>query len=372
MAEVLGPMQIVQRALPTGVDGTKMAEWRMRDGTTFRDFVNRTALAIGDFNAELARRWSSFYYLTDMDILEYPDGGSVTALQLITDVDRVDMVHGQTIGHMLDLKPYGGAVGGSWRYFRDSREAQIVSTIRTIVRRAEWRFEQALLTRALTNTENAIGSAGYDVPWVRGTGGNVDYTPPAFGGEAFTSSHDHFVYNNTGYGELLEAGAETLQEHGHMAPFDCLVSRADLASYTALPNFVKLVAPMVQIIDRGGESTSPRYFMAGNPDVAGGGLIGHYQTDYGPINLYTSNRIPTTYAFMTKSYGSNDPRNGLAVRVHPDQGFGLFIVASAADEDAYPVKRLNIEFEFGVGVGQDRTNGVALKKNSSWTNPTIS
>jgi hypothetical protein len=69
-----------------------------------------------------------------------------------------------------------------------------MSTIRTIVNRATWRFERRLLTRLFTQAETQIGSAGYNVPFVRGTGGNVDYTPPAFSGKAFDTSHNHFLF----------------------------------------------------------------------------------------------------------------------------------------------------------------------------------
>lgn len=372
MAEILGPMQVVQQALPTGVDGTKVAEWRFRDGISFEAFMTQVGTAIGMKNLELLRMWGDAISIVETDVMEYPDGGSVTAMPLITDVDRPDMIHGQTIGHMIDLKPYGRAVGGSWRYFRDSRQAQILSTIQTVVRTGEWRFDQAVHTRAYTNTENAIGTGGYDVPFVRGTGGNVDFTPPAYGGEAFANTHDHFVFNNTGYAELLEDMVETLEEHGHPAPYVARVSRADVKSYRALAGFIEMVDPRVNTIDRAAATTGNEFFTTGTPDVANTGAFGFFQSSRGLIELRASQRVPTDYAFLYKSYGVNDARNPLAVRVHPEQGFGMFIVPSLSDETRYPVKRINIEFEFGVSVGQDRTNGVVGRQNSSWTNPTIS
>jgi hypothetical protein len=181
MAEILGPMTVVQRALPTGVDGTKLAEWQMREGQTFGAFVNQLGAAVGSFNQELARNWGYLFSLTEDLMVEYPDGGSVSELAEITDQSERDAVHGSTIGHMIDLRAYGGAVGGSKRYFRDARQAQINSTISVIMNQARWRFEKALLTRLMTDTENAIGSAGYDVPLVKGSG-SVAYTPPAYSG----------------------------------------------------------------------------------------------------------------------------------------------------------------------------------------------
>lgn len=375
MAEIIGPSTIVRRAIPTGIDGARVAEWRLKDGITFKEFVSRISLAIGAFNEEMNSKWSWLYNITELDAMEYPDGGSITMMQPITDLDRVDMVHGETIGHMLDLKPYGGAVGGSWRYYRDSREAQILSDIRTIIRRAEWRFEYMLHARLFTNTENSIGAAGYDVPFVRGTGGNVDFTPPSFDGVAFASSHDHFIGLDSGSktrAHQLNEMAATLEEHGHVGPYTAIVSRADVPLYAALTGFVQMVAPIIQTIDRGANTTGNVFYAQGQPMVTGG-VFGYYQSDYGLVELRSTNRVPTGHAAMVKSYGNDDPRNPLAIRVHPDQGFGLFIVPSMSDETAYPVSRLNIEFEFGIGVGEDRTNGTSSKLVSGGTygNPTI-
>src|SRR3990172_7758005 len=268
MAEIIGPATILAHALPTGVDGTRVAQWMMKDGTNFQAFIAQLSQAVGGLNAELVQQWGWLFSLTEDMYMEYPDGGAITDLKQITDVDKVDVVSGSTIGHMIDLFPYGGGVGGSKRYFRDARASQVRSHIATLIRQAKWRFEKKLLTRLFTNTENAIGSAGYDVPFVRGTGGNVDYTPPAFAGEVFTSSHDHFVgvdSTSLGYDEVIEYLAETLVEHGHEAPFDMVVSKVqvDAGSYHALADFVELKSNVIQVIDRGGASTGNQFFAAG-------------------------------------------------------------------------------------------------------------
>lgn len=376
MPEILGVHTILDRALPTGVDGARLAQWELRDGTTYQQFVGSLAQALAGFNAELNNKWGYLYTITDTFHMEYPDGSQVTPLQLITDLDKPDAIHGTTIGHMIDLKAYGGRVGGSRRYFRDARMPQIQSTIRTIINQARWRFELDLFTRLFTNTEFAVGSAGYNVPFVRGTGGNVDFTPPAWEGQEFTTSHDHFVGvddSSLDIDDMLNALAETVEEHGHEAPFTAIVSRADVATYQALTKFVEYVAPIVNIIDRGGESSGNQMFARGMPMVTGG-VFGHFQSDYGLIELRASNRVPTKYAWLGKSYGVNDPRNPLAVRVHPTDGFGAYIVPETTDDRQYPVKRLTIEMEHGVGVGEDRTNGAVgyLVNGGSYTNPTIS
>ncbi|TXH08862.1 MAG: hypothetical protein E6R03_17550 [Hyphomicrobiaceae bacterium] len=375
MPEILGPMSVVQRALPTGVDGTKLAEWQMREGTSFGAFINQLGAAVGSVNQELAQRWGYLFGLSEDMMVEYPDGGSVTELGEITDMSERDPVLGTTIGHMIDLKAYGGAVGGSKRYFRDARMAQINSTIATIVNQAKWRFEKRIFTRLMTDTENAIGSAGYDVPFIKG-GGSVAYTPPAYSGKTFASSHSHFLALNSGasktFANVFNDLAETLAEHGHSAPFIAHVSVADVETIAALSKFVQFVAPVITTIDRGGETSGNQLYASGQPMVFGG-TIGYYQSKHGLIELRANNRIPTGYVNMIKSYGQLDPRNPLWVRVHPQVGFGLVVVPETTSDSQYPVKKVSLEFEFGVGIGQDRTNGANcyLAAGTTWSNPTI-
>lgn len=374
MATILGPLTLQNKALPTGVDGTRLAQWAMRDGITYGEFVNRVSLALGAANEALLAKWGWLLNITDELMMEYPQGGTVAPMTELTDIDKHPLIHGQTIGHMVPLKFYGEAIGGTWRYFRDIRSVQIQAAITEIVNRGIWRFEQTLLTRATSNTENAIGAAGYDVPFVRGTGGNVDFIPPAFDGASFAATHDHFNGYNLStpltMADLLEGQALELAEHGHNAPFTALVSRADVALFAALTNFVTIVDPIVSTIDRGSSTTGSNFFTRGQRDLA---RIGWYQSAVGLIELIATNRLPTGHVFVTKSYGVDNPRNALAVRVHPDQGFGFFIVTKTSENLDWPVEQVDVGFEFGVGVGQDRTNGTEgfLVAGGTWAAPTI-
>jgi hypothetical protein len=375
MSTVLGTLTLQNKALPTGVDGTRVAQWAMRDGISYGEFVNRVSLALGAANQALMDKWGWLFNVTDELMMEYPTGGTVAPMTELTDIDKHPLVHGTTIGHMLPLKFYGEAVGGTWRYFRDVRSVQIQAAITEIVNRGIWRFEQTLLTRATSNTENAIGASGYDVPFVRGTGGSVDFAPPAYDGTSFATSHDHFNGYNASTPltmlDVLDGLALELAEHGHMAPFTALVSRADIALFAALTRFVEIVDGTVQFIDRGSGTTGSQFFARGSRDLA---RIGYYQSTVGLIELIATNRLPTGHVFMTKSYGTNNPRNALAVRVHPDQGFGFFVVTKTSENLDWPVEQVDVGLEFGVGVGMDRTNGAHgfLVAGGTWAAPTIS
>jgi hypothetical protein len=76
---------------------------------------------------------------------------------------------------------------------------------------------------------------------------------------------------------------------------------------------------------------------------------------------------------MTKSYGLNDPRNGLAVREEPGVGFGMQVKPKMTDDAVRQLKRIAFEATHGVGVN-DRTNGVAgyiADSASQYVEPTI-
>jgi hypothetical protein len=375
MAEILGPLTIQDKALPVGVDGARIAQWMLSDSMSYGELVNQVSLALGEANQKLFSKWSWLFNITQEIFMEYPNGGTVHPMTKLTDVDRHPIFHGTTIGHMLPIDFYGDAVGGTWRYFRNKRPAQIMAAITNVVNRGIWAFEQGLLSRIFTIEETAIGSAGYNVPFVRGTGGAVDFAPPAYDGTSFATSHNHYLGYDIDTGpdtldDLLEGMAATLAEHGHLAPFTALVSRANIATYQAFTNFVTIVDPTVTYIDRAGATTGSQLFVRGQRDIA---HIGYYQTAYGLVELVASNRIPTQYAAMVKSYGSDDPRNPLAVRVHPDSGFGFSIETKTSENLKWPVEEVDVDFEFGVGVGQDRTNGAAafLVTDATYVSPTI-
>ena len=375
MAEILGAMNILNKALPTGADGTRLAQWELRSGRTFGDFVGETALALADLNQNLMNRWGWLCYITEEMLFEYMNGDSVTDAPLVTDLDFPDLIHAETISHMIDLFPYAESVGGTKYYFRDGREQTFRAAIRSKVDKLTWVFEKALLNRLFSNSEASIGTSGYNVPFVNSTTGNVDFTPPAFDGEAFGSTHSHYLGIDTasyGYDDMLNQMAETLQEHGHSAPYTAIVARSNQSSYFALPDFARALDQRVVMVDRGTTTAGSGAALFTREDQEAG-VIGGFQSEYGYIEVRATNRVPSAYAGLVKSYGNNSERNPLAVRVHPEVGFGARIKAQSSPDDLERIKKLLIEFEYGVGVGEDRTNGVAgyLVSGGTWAVPTI-
>ena len=140
MAEVIGPQTLLNKALPTGVDGVRVAEWELNDGLTYGELINRVALAVGAFNQQMVTDWGWLFALTEELMMEYEQGGSVAVMPEITDIDDITSIHGTTIGHMIDFKHYGRAIASSMFYLRDARSAKIQASIATLVRQGRERF----------------------------------------------------------------------------------------------------------------------------------------------------------------------------------------------------------------------------------------
>lgn len=378
MAEILGPQTILSRALPEGVDATELAKFAIRGNYTWADAVTEMSAAIGQFNQDFVARWGYLFSVTEDDWMEYPNGGSVTRAKAITDVSKPDDVHSDTKGHMIGLIPYGNAIGGTWRFFRDARQAQLEAMVRAALLQHEDRLEFELLNRLFIDDEIAVGAAGYNVPFVLTTG-TVDWVPPKRDGKDF-ASHTHYNGFDSDaspaktFTDVLNYLVEDVAEHGHQPPYTAVISRTDIATYEALGKAVEWVAPIISTVDRGGATSGAQFFAGYTPQLMNG-VVGFYKSPLGLVELRPTYRVPTGYAAVFKSYGQNDPRNPLAIRVHPNQGFGVFITSEVAPNSAnFPLGKLTIEAEFGVGVGMDRTNGALgyLSTSGNWTDASIS
>lgn len=377
MADFKGILTTQSHVLPTGWDANTLAKWKMRNGRTYDQLRSDVIAGLQAVNNEFLGRWGDLLYITTEQSVEYQDGGGTGEMIDVTELDRVEPQRGETKGHMIDIREIGDGIGGSEKFFRDAREAVITASLAGLVKRGLNTLEKRLLTRATTNTVNTIGTAGYDVPFANASG-TVTWTPPAYGGKTFLTTHDHFTGYDSGssktLADVLDGLAATLHEHGHTAPFIAYVSEADVVTYRTLTNYVK---PVSFAMDRGGASSGPQFFtqgtMAGMPQ-AGGRAVGLYDTAYGVVELRATNRLSTGYAFMYRSYGVNTPDNPIWIRVHPDVGFGFYIKEIPSYSTNYPVKTIEVRAEQGFGIGRDRTNGAngLLVSGGAWANPTIS
>jgi hypothetical protein len=235
-------------------------------------------------------------------------------------------------------------------------------------------FEKAVWTRFFkyekdSGKTNGLGSTGISAPWADAN--NValtpGYAPPARPDRminAFSTSHTHYLRLNGITAANLLTAVGHLWEHGYDAPYDLIVSQADLATWqntTTFPGFVPLVNTLVQ------------YGNAANvTNVDGDIYAGVILTTYGTVRIKANARIPSGYWGVTKAFGNNDPRNPLRVRVKPD--FGLVFRLVTRQVTLNPFEAAIGQLEFGVGVGESRVAAVVVEDDSSGTydTPTIS
>lgn len=377
MADFKGILTTQSHALPTGWDATTLAKWNLRNGRTYDQLRSDIVAGLQGVNAEFLSRWGDLIYVTTEQTVEYQNGGGTGEMIDVTELDRVEPQRGETVGHMIDLREIGDAIGGSEKFFRDARESVITASVAGLVKRGINTWEKRLLTRATANTVNTIGSAGYDMPFANASG-TVTWTPPAYGGNTFQSTHTHFVGFDSGNSKtlanVLDDSAANLAEHGHPSPYIAYVSEADVATIRALSSYVE---PVMFARDRGGASSGSAYSVngdVGEVPAAGGRFVGYYNTKFGIVELRAIGRLTTGYVFMYRSYGVNTPNNPIWIRVHPDVGFGFYIKELPSYDSNYPVKTIEVRAEQGFGVGRDRTNGVngLLVSGGTWANPTIS
>jgi hypothetical protein len=375
---VLGVRAAVDLVTPTGVDAKKIFEFSiLRSRKTAQQIVQEAATALGAANQAIIEQYGDLLVITE-DMFGITRQGETTRTMTPegAEFSQPDPVRSDVIGHMLPLKWYEDALGWTERYLRKASESKLRADVQLITERWLNRFDFNFITRVLTDTENLIGTTGYDVGWAIGTGDNVNYIPPQYRGYIFDSTHTHYVYKDDtslGWNDLFDAMVEQLVHHGFVGRKIALVPDADVAEIQAATGFIK-IAPE-NIVYPGGNTSSPISVIRGQMwSGVPGQLMGYYESPRGLVELYTHARVPTNYAWMTQPFGNNNAGNGVAVRVDEGEAFGMRPEIEIVNSIIPRLKQVNFASEFGIGVN-DRLNGQAGYLNAgaaSYVNPTIS
>jgi hypothetical protein len=376
----LGPRALIDIAVPVGVDASEVWRVRMEGGITPLEVVQLAATTIGEANDRLENLYGGLLSYTETNFARYRNGTSGRRkTPKKSEFSKNDPIRGEQIGHMLPREDFSDAIGGSVEWFRRADRELVRFDIDEV--RDAWidRIDYDVVKRLLSNAENQIGTAGYDVPWVNGTGGNVDFVPPAWGGINFLNTHTHFVRTNsaistTTTASTLNTMAGHLSEHGHTLRKVAYISQADIANYTGITGgkWAPLVPGEFRVL---GGSTAAQFTATAAGEITGmpGELIGYYNSDYGVVEVRWHPRIPTTYLWMGVSYGRLDKRNPLLMRLDKGIDFGLRVNPQIDRSIKPQMEAIAFDGTHGVGVN-DRTNGVAAQIASggaTYTDPTI-
>lgn len=379
---LIGPNAAVQLALPTGVSGAAILNWQLRNGMSVAQLIANMAAAVGVANEALFNQFAGFMRVTEDPYAMYGQGtGGRSKTAKKTEFVRNPSIRGAESGNMLILEDFEDTLAWSAEYLRDARQSQLDSGVNEIVERYRARFIDDMLTRIFTTTEIAFGS-GYVVPWAIGTGVNVPFIPMgnANTNTAFTSAHTHFQYingavNATNVKTMLGTLVGELRHHGHDGDLYALVSGTDLDAYAGMGKAFVELNPNNFLIAGGGNTDTPIRYAQNQIEGVPGTLFGYYVGLKGVVALYWSDRVPSGYLFVTKSYGRNNVKNGVAIRVHPDVGFGLHLDPRGNQSMTNPqLEYVAVQATHGFGVN-DRTNGAVGYIASgavAYVNPTFS
>ncbi len=378
--------------LPVGIDANRLALWEARGKFSYEQVRATLGAAIQALNEERALAWSDMTTLTVEQSVWYMNGGAIQPAEVTMGKSRPPLVFGNNASHMIDLKVWSLGIGGDGRTFEDMTESQLVGSIVGLVTALRDAFDQQLLNRAFNTTENLLGTTGYDVPFCNASpnagSGGPKYAPPKWNGKVFYEDHNHYVGVNSSttnpatgaaytYGDGVSQLAGLVGEHGlpMNAFFKVLVSEADV---DLIQRDQRYVLPVDNInVDRGGLTSGNIYFeqgVVGTTPNSGGRYVGSVNTSYGFGRMFSIPRIPTGYAFLYRPGPAFAANNALAIRYRQSTGYGVLLKEIPDFNTTFPVKEIDVEDEYGIGVGTNRFAGAAMKFGagaSSYSNPTV-
>lgn len=366
---VLGPADLKDLALPSLWDNSEILKFRLQDGTTFEELLAELRDGLGAFNRTGLigmENYGSLVAVQDDPEVEYATY-TTRGVEELVEYKIADPGHGTTTGHMIGLKAWNISLAWTMRYLQKARRAKLDSDVRMAFTDMRDHWQNKLLSRFFSSTARTVGASGKNVPFADGGTADSTYIPyKSPRGDVFTSTHSHFLGQAaTLTTALVDAAVKHLWEHGHTAPYTGIIPEADISTWAALSSFKK--PDWADIAYHA--SASERARGLSNVDMD---IFGYIETPFGMVRLWATPRIPTKYWGLFKDYGAGDARNPLRVRFDPGVGFGWNIVPGLLINA--PQLMAAMMSEFDIGVGEDRTNGVAVFNDAgaTWVNPTVS
>lgn len=371
--------------VPAGIDPARLVLWQQKGGYDYQQMRATLGAVLQKFNEDMVSVWGDLITVTPEQSVWYRNGGAIVPAEITMGNSRPTLVKGFNAGHMIDLKVWSLGVGGTSRELQDMTEAQLIGSVNDLATALRDQFDHDLLTRALTTTENLLGTSGYDVPFCNGSpnagSSGPKYAPPKWNSTVFYEDHNHYIGVNsstTTYDAGLSSVAKLIAEHGIAAiPFKAYVSEADITTIRGLTYYVQPVDD-INHVDRGGLTSGNIYYedgrIEGEIPQSGGRYIGAVDTAYGKVRCYATPRIPTGYAFMFRPGPAFAANNGLAMRYRPSTGIGVKINEIPDETTTFPIKEVDVELEYGISCGTNRYAGAAMQFGVgvvSYSNPTV-
>lgn len=372
MANLLGVNDMKAWALPAGVSAAELQRYAMIDGVTYETVVNDLLGILQAVNVVVLSSpiYSGMFSLTTELFYEYESGVAGT-MEERSEYTVGDPRKTKTISHSIPVKGYEFPLKWTDEYLENANLNRLRIGLRAGGRAVKNNLERLILNRFFSASENQIDASGggYDMPLANG-GSTLVYIPVSHEGLDFASSHTHFdrqADSAAGRAAAVANGAEHLYHHGFMPPYDLIIPFADRADWAALNSASPYALWFKPERDNLTFATTTNMAAFGDETYVGG-----IDTAIGVVRVWATNRLPTDYAGMYKTYGNNAMGNPLVLRYKPTRGAGA-ILQSGPGFRNYPLEGVTIQHDFGVGVGSGRLNGYAVKFAASgdYSSPTI-
>lgn len=360
----LGPRDTRQLVNLAGWDATALRNYDRNNNTSYAEVVAEMNAALGALNGELAADplISSVASFTDRPEAEYRIGSS-NGFERHTEYGRPDVKRADITGHMLPLKAFDRMLGWTWDFLRNADNAQISADIADGIKDARDIVRVQLLNRFLTRADesgiaNGLGAGGYSPGFATTAASTaVDFTPPAYANNVFTSTHEHYVGAAGGAWTttIIDDMISELAEHGHMGPYDLAIGTTDVPVVMALTGVYQPQSTIITL----GTGTA---FANLDPAV--------YIAAYKNVRIREVPGLPQYYGFMYKSYGPLAARNPLKIRVAKGAGNLGFVAMTdpRAGNATTPIQNLMLFGEFGVGVNDRTAATTRYVNNATWAN----
>jgi len=372
---ILGYRDTQSLVLPAGWDATALKKWENEAGLTYEQIAGEMNVALAALAAEMAGHplWTSLLSFTDRPEVRYASGASGAAIRF-TEYSRTDPEFMGHTGHMLPLVPWHKMLGWTWSVLRKMEIGDARDDVRNAIDAMRQAYRLAILNRILkrgddSGVNNGLGTAGYSPGFATAAAStNVDFTPPTYRGNSFDSNHEHY---NTGTGgftiDVFRDAKADLMEHGHMPPYDYIIGLSDEQTVKAISGFIPVGQ---QLVNYGSlqDTAAPVRELVTDDGIRYIGTVEDFAVRVVP-------GIPQYYGFAWKGYGARAPKNPLRVRLEKGQSSPQVIAMTDpnAGSGISPLQHLMVYSEFGVGIGEDRTNGVVnYTNNATWADGTAS
>ena len=367
---LLGNRDTRDNVILTGIDAALLEKYRLADGTTYDQVVAMANAMLSGFNGTLANDdfWSLLLSFTDNPEARYAVGNSASMVAH-TEYGRPDPTRAELAGHMLPLRKWDHMLGWTSDYLEEARLTDLEADLNLAIEATQNRWRMSLLQRLIkrgdeSGAANGLSATGLSPGFATTAASTgVDFTPPSYGDTTFRSTHEHYVPIAGGVfttAVFTDAAAE-LREHGHEPPYEFLIGPSDEATVVALAEFLSVNEAL---INAGVLSAQVNFSGA---TINGKRPIGAIEG----FRVWVVPGMPQYYGFGFKSYGANNMRNPLRVRLPIGQSAPrLVLIRDSNNPGIAPVQNLMTQIAFGVGVG-DRTNGTPrYVNNAAWSDGT--